>query len=65
MKMKYLDMVVVAVFIVALVVLYFFWGCQLDPIVTAIAAVIAGISILTMHMQNKRLKELEEQGMMR
>jgi len=65
MKMKYLDMAVVAVFIVALIVLYFFWGCQLDPIVTAIAAVVAGISILTMHMQNKRLKELEEQGMMR
>ena len=59
--MKKVDYSVLAVFIVSLVVIAFFWGCRLDPIVTAIAAVIAIASLITMIVQNKKLDELKKQ----
>lgn len=59
--MKKVDYSVLVVFIVSLVVIAFFWGCRLDPIVTAIAAVIAIASLITMIVQNKKLDELKKQ----
>ena len=58
--MKKVDYIVLAVFIISLIVIAFFWGCRLDPIVTAIAAVIAIASLITMIVQNKKRKELED-----
>ena len=59
MKMKYVDIGVSVLFIAALVVIYFFWGCHLDLYVTVLAAVIIAVTGLTTYMQYKKLKELE------
>ena len=59
MKMKYVDIGVSVLFIAALVVIYFFWGCHLDLYVTILAAVIIAVTGLTTYMQYKKLKELE------
>ncbi|HKM04905.1 MAG TPA: hypothetical protein VJZ04_10040 [Lachnospiraceae bacterium] len=60
MKMKAIDASVTLIFVLALVIIYFFWGCRLDAIVTAIAAVIVIASALAMYFQYKRIHELEE-----
>ena len=59
MKMKYVDIGVSVLFIVALVVIYFFWGCHLDLYVTVLAAVVIAVTALTTYMQYKKMKELE------
>ena len=58
MKMKYVDIGVSVLFIVALVVIYFFWGCHLDLYVTALAGVIVLVTAMVRFAQNKKLKEL-------
>lgn len=59
MKMKYVDIGVSVLFIAALVVIYFFWGCHLDLYVTVLAAVVIAVTALTTYMQYKKMKELE------
>lgn len=59
MKMKYVDIGVSALFIAALIVIYFFWGCHLDLYVTVLAAVVIAVTALTSYMQYKKMKELE------
>ena len=58
MKEKYLDLTVAVLYVVALVVIYFFWGCKWDWIVTIIAVLVAAISITLLSYQNKMIKEL-------
>lgn len=57
-KMKYVDIAVSAVFVLALVVIYFFWGCKLDMYVTVLAGIIVVASVLATYFQNKKIKEL-------
>jgi len=58
--MKKLDIAIKPLFVIALLVIYFFWKCEYDLIVTIIAGiVIAGASVLT-YFQYKKLNELEE-----
>ena len=59
MKMKYVDIGVSALFIAALIVIYFFWGCHLDLYVTILAGVVIAATGLTTYMQYKKMKELE------
>lgn len=58
MKMKYVDTTVTLLFIASLIVIYFFWGCQLDLYVTILAGVIILVTAMVKFMQYKKLKEL-------
>ena len=56
-KMKYVDIAVSVVFIIALVVIYFFWGCKLDMYLTVLAGIIIVASGITTYVQYKKLNE--------
>ena len=58
-KMKYVDITVSVVFILALVVIYFFWGCKLDMYLTVLAGIIIAVSGITTYVQYKKLNELD------
>ena len=59
-KMRRVDVAVKLLFVIALAVIYFFWKCEYDLMVTVIAGiVIIGASVLT-YFQYKKLGELEE-----
>ena len=58
MKMKYVDIAVSILFAVALVVIYFFWKCQLDLYVTILAGIILAITGILKYLQYKKLKKL-------
>ncbi len=58
--MKKLDIAIKPVFIIALLIIYFFWKCEYDLMVTVIAGIVMiGASVLT-YFQYKKLGELEE-----
>lgn len=57
-KMKYVDIAVSAVFVLALVVIYFFWGCKLDLYVTVLAGIVIVASGAATYVQNKKIKEM-------
>lgn len=59
MKMKTIDIIVAAVFLAALVVIYFFWGCNYDLIVTIIAGVVLIVTGIIAFSQERKLKELQ------
>ena len=58
-KMKYVDIAVSVVFVLALVVIYFFWGCKLDMYLTVLAGIIIAVSGITTYVQYKKLSELD------
>ncbi len=58
--MKYVDIAVTIIFILALVVIYFFWGCKWDLYATILAVLVIIVSLLIGHSQNKKIKEFEE-----
>ena len=58
MKMKYVDIGISVLFIVALVVIYFFWGCKWDMYITILVSVIIVITGISKYVQYKKLKEL-------
>ncbi len=60
MKMKFVDIAIPVVFVLALIVIYFFWGCKLDLYITVLAGVVVLVTVLTTYVQYKKLKELEE-----
>lgn len=53
-----LDWVVTGLMLIALVVIYFFWGCKMDLWVTILAAVIVIAGTVLLQMQNKKIKEM-------
>ena len=59
-KMKCIDIAIPVLFVLALVVLYFFWGCHLDLYVTILAAVILGVTVLTTYIQYKKMREVSK-----
>lgn len=60
-KMKYVDIAVSVVFVLALVVIYFFWGCKLDLYVTVLAGIIVAVSGLASYVQYRKMKELDSE----
>lgn len=58
MKMKYVDIIVVLCFVLALAAIWFFQGCRLD----LYSIILAGVMVLTAGMvrflQNRKQKEL-------
>lgn len=60
LKMKKWDIAAAAVLAVGLVILYFFWGCSYDWMVTLAAVVIAAASLLVGHFQFRKIKELSK-----
>lgn len=58
--MKKVDLTVTLVFIAALGIIYFFWKCEYDPLVTLLAAIIIVAAGVMTHRQNKKLEELEQ-----
>ncbi|MDD3139164.1 MAG: hypothetical protein PHX08_09360 [Lachnospiraceae bacterium] len=62
MKSKHLDSAVAIIFIAALVIIYFFWGCRLDLYVTILAALIIVLTGALRWKQNKKIDELMDNG---
>lgn len=60
MKMKYIDIAVPVIFVLALIVIYFFWGCQLDLYITVLAGIVVAVTALTTYLQTKKIEELEK-----
>lgn len=58
--MKYIDIAVPVIFIFALIVIYFFWGCQLDLYITVLAGIVVAVTALTTYLQTKKIEELEK-----
>lgn len=59
-KQNLLNWIVTILFLIALAVIYCFWGCKWDLIVTIIAVLVAVISMCTLSFQNKKIKELTD-----
>lgn len=60
MKMKYVDISVSVLFVLALIVIYFFWGCEIDVYAAIIAGIVLVITGLVTYIQYKKMKELTE-----
>ena len=59
-KMRRVDVAVKLLFVIALAVIYFFWKCEYDLMVTVIAGIVMiGASVLT-YFQYKKLGDLED-----
>ena len=58
MKMKFVDVAVSIIFVLALIVIYFFWGCKLDLYITLLAGVVIVITGISKYMQYKKIKKL-------
>lgn len=58
-RMKMIDFAVTVVFVVALVVIYFFWKCELDLFVTILAGLIIAIAGVITYNQYKKIEKLE------
>lgn len=58
-QMKKLDIILEVVFVIAIVVLMFFFHCVLDWYMTILAAVVAIGAGIAIYKQHKKLKELE------
>ena len=58
--MKYVDIGVSVLFVIALIVIYFFWGCHLDLYVTVLAGLIIAVTVLTTYIQYKKIKEFDD-----
>ena len=60
MKMKILDVVAPVLLIFALIISYFYWGCNWDLCLTIVAGVIIIVTVLIANKQNKKIKELQD-----
>ena len=59
-KMRRVDVAVKLLFVIALAVIYFFWKCEYDPLVTVLGLIIlTGASVLT-YMQFHKIEELAQ-----
>ncbi len=59
--MKKLDFIMLLLFLVALLVISFFWKCHYDPIVTVLGILIAVVSGFTAYVQYRKIKELSSE----
>ena len=58
MKMKYVDVAVSVLFVVALIIIYFFWGCKWDMYITILVSIVILVTGISKYVQYKKLKEL-------
>lgn len=61
MKMKFIDIAVSVVFVLAIIVIYFFWGCKWDIYATILAIIIFVVTGVVKYKQYKEIKELMEE----
>lgn len=59
--MKYIDIAVTVIFIIAMIVIYFFWKCKWDLIVAIIAGAVVVIAGVIAYLQHKKIKKLEKE----
>jgi len=57
-KKHILDWVVSGIVLVAMVVIYFFWGCPIDLWATLLCVIVVVAGSILLHLQHKKLKEL-------
>ena len=60
-KMKALDYIVLAVFVVALIILCFFQQCTLDIFILVFGFVVAAMSAIAMFLQNRKKKDEQQE----
>ena len=59
--MKKTDLIGLLLFVIALVVLFFFWKCGWDLWATILAGAVILVNLVYTIRQTKKLKDLEEQ----
>lgn len=59
--MKYVDLLVSVLFVIAVVVLYFLWGCHMDLYVTIAAVILFAVALWNTFRQYKKIKELSKE----
>ncbi len=59
--MKKLDYGMLLLFLAALFIIFFFWKCHYDPIVTVLGILIAVVSGFTTLVQYRKIKELSSE----
>ena len=57
-KQNLINWIVTILFLIALAVIYIFWGCKWDMVATIVAVLVAAASILTLSLQNKTIQKL-------
>lgn len=62
MKKNIFDIVAPILFVIALVIIYFFWGCQWDLYITILGVVIAVVFALIACKKNKKIEELTKKN---
>ena len=60
--MKIFDIVAPILFMIALVIVYFLWGCKGDLYLTILAAVVIVAAAVVAFVQNAKMKKLKEQN---
>ena len=59
-KQNLINWIVTIVFLLALAIIYCFWGCKWDLVATIVAVLVAAIGALVLAYQNKKIKDLSE-----
>ena len=60
--MKIFDIVAPILLVIALVIVYFLWGCKGDLHLTIFAAVVIVAAAVVAFVQNAKMKKLKEQN---
>lgn len=58
--MKKLDIAVLVIYLIAMIVIYFFWKCKLDLWFTVVALIVVALATVWMFVQHRKLKKLQE-----
>ena len=58
-KGKYVDLFITVLYIAALVIIYFFWGCKFDIYITILAAVVVVTNGVVCWTQSKKIKNFQ------
>ena len=58
--MKKLDIIILIIYLVAMIIISFFWMCNLDPWFLVIALVLVAAATIWMVVQHNKLKKLQK-----
>ena len=59
--MKIFDIVAPILLVIALVIVYFLWGCKGDLHLTILAAVVIVVAAVVAFIQNKKIKKIRDE----
>ena len=59
-KQNLLNWIITILFLLALAIIYCFWGCKWDLVATIAAVLVAAGGALLLAYQNKRIKDLSD-----